>query len=809
MKKRDRNVKRRERADTGMNLPNHSLFRKLEEERHLSLIRLKGKVPIENGWQKYCKYKRKYVEIGFMPDENAGIACGPASGTLVLDVDHPGKFFEICRKNNLKIPLTFTVQTGREKPHFHFQWPKNGMSYSNKSLADPLKEKGSDGKVIRIFDVRGEGGQVVAPGSIHPVTGKPYKITNDIPPAQAPTWFLEFIEGKIKLGGDYKFRPVVSDQIILQQEGPFWKWDGNIEILPISQRIRNFIKKGVPKGERSEAMMSVCNALVWANLSDQSIIEIFKKFPIGNKAREGGRGEKWLRKQFIKKARLFVRDRAQFRKRPEEDFYDSPIGWPEIQTGPQLEPLPPFPREAMPEVLGDMAEEITKSIQTPFEVAALTCLAVAGFCAGGHIRAKVKKHVWTRPNVYALIFLPRAERKSTVYKIALQAVETWIKEKSSGWAWYCDEKEIHESRVENLRKKISKTFSEESSEKLRMDLEREKEAKPFDLSPHFMVDDSTPEGLIKMLAETGGRGALFTDEGRQALQILTGLYSDKQVRDSLFLKSFDGEKAIDYRRSTGSPIRIENPVLGILIMVQNDWLEILGDRKELCHSGHNSRYFFCVPDGLAGKKDSHGNLIRRFTEYQISDDVEKRFSDLIHWLLDSSFKKTEIEWVDMEPKAKELWVDYFHKIESELGGALQEESDLAVRFPGLALKLALIHCLCRGVKTISTQDMRKAIILAEYFTLHAKRAWQIMNKITLAKNPRRILRHLKRYSEKKFTPGKIHQALRMGANEVRQAIEFLETKGYCKRDQCLDRKVGRPPEVYLTNPIIFGREFHV
>ena len=44
------------------------------------------KRPTESNWQQWCEQKRPFNRKDFAP-ERAGVACGPASGVLVLDVD--------------------------------------------------------------------------------------------------------------------------------------------------------------------------------------------------------------------------------------------------------------------------------------------------------------------------------------------------------------------------------------------------------------------------------------------------------------------------------------------------------------------------------------------------------------------------------------------------------------------------------------------------------------------------------------------------------------------------------------------------
>jgi hypothetical protein len=253
-------------------------FRELAER--FSLIRLAGKQPINKGWDQYCETKRCFEEIGFISSDNAGVACGPASKVIVLDVDDVKEFKKICTEKGWTIPTTFTVLTGRNRPHFYFQYPDSGKTYGNKAF----RELG--------FDIRGKGGQVVAPGSIHPDTGQPYMIHKNVEIAPAPAWLLNLYEEPVQ-------------DTVSSTETSEIQWDGDVESLPVSHKIRQLIKEGKPKGERSEAVMSALNALVAKGISDDQICQIFEQYPIGEKAREKNDQFKWLCDQ-IDKARKYV-----------------------------------------------------------------------------------------------------------------------------------------------------------------------------------------------------------------------------------------------------------------------------------------------------------------------------------------------------------------------------------------------------------------------------------------------------------------------------------------------------------------------
>ncbi len=99
------------------------------------------------------------------PNANIGIATGAVSGIVVIDVDiGPGKeglasLAELeCRFS--PIPKTVTVRTGGGGWHFYLKAP----------LCDI---KNSAGKLARNIDVRGDGGYVIAPPSMH-ISGNRY-----------------------------------------------------------------------------------------------------------------------------------------------------------------------------------------------------------------------------------------------------------------------------------------------------------------------------------------------------------------------------------------------------------------------------------------------------------------------------------------------------------------------------------------------------------------------------------------------------------------------------------------------------------
>ena len=99
------------------------------------------------------------------PDANIGIATGRTSGIFVLDVDgNAGKesLTELQAEHG-RLPKTVTVQTGKGR-HRYFR-------------CDGARVGNSAGRLGKGIDVRGDGGYVVAAGSVH-VSGALYRFVD-------------------------------------------------------------------------------------------------------------------------------------------------------------------------------------------------------------------------------------------------------------------------------------------------------------------------------------------------------------------------------------------------------------------------------------------------------------------------------------------------------------------------------------------------------------------------------------------------------------------------------------------------------
>jgi len=160
-----------------------------------------GKRPPMAEWQNAATTDAEIITswwTGLYAGYGLGIATGRASGIFVLDVDvSDGKAGDETLREleiaNDWLPATVSVITGSGGAHLYFRFPAE-FEVRN----DAGKRLGPG------LDIRGEGGQVVAPPTVHPITGRTYEWEDgcglgEIEIADAPDWLLELL------------RPVVPD----------------------------------------------------------------------------------------------------------------------------------------------------------------------------------------------------------------------------------------------------------------------------------------------------------------------------------------------------------------------------------------------------------------------------------------------------------------------------------------------------------------------------------------------------------------------------------------------------------------------
>jgi len=151
----------------------------------------RGKRPIVR-WEEFQRRRPEEHELRAWltrhPSANVAIVTGTVSGLVVLDIDprHGGiASFAQWEQEHGELPHTVEVQTGGGGRHLYFAHP-GGELRNRVGLAPGI-------------DLRGDGGVVVAPPSVHPSGGRYRWLPGHAPDERAtapmPDWLLELARG--------------------------------------------------------------------------------------------------------------------------------------------------------------------------------------------------------------------------------------------------------------------------------------------------------------------------------------------------------------------------------------------------------------------------------------------------------------------------------------------------------------------------------------------------------------------------------------------------------------------------------------
>lgn len=115
------------------------------------------------------------------PQANIGVATGIASGLLVLDVDLPAGPDSLARLEADHGPLPTTCEQ------------RTGSGGRQLLFVHPDVEIGNRASVVPGVDVRGDGGYVVVPPSLH-ACGDRYAWVARTPPTSVPSWLVGLLD---------------------------------------------------------------------------------------------------------------------------------------------------------------------------------------------------------------------------------------------------------------------------------------------------------------------------------------------------------------------------------------------------------------------------------------------------------------------------------------------------------------------------------------------------------------------------------------------------------------------------------------
>ena len=462
--------------------------------------------------------------------------------------------------------------------------------------------------------------------------------------------------------------------------------------------------------------------------------------------------------------------------------------------------LPEFPTDALPPAIRDYVEAVAETTQTSADMAAVASLAILAICVQGKYRIWGKPDWWEPLNLYCVIALPPAERKSAVISLMTAPLEEYEKEVNATLDAQIIESQMMRSILEKERRSLEdkvskgKATADDVSNKAK-EIAAFKEIRQLKL----FVDDVTSERLTSILAENRGRAAIASAEGG-IFDILNGIYT-KNVNIDVFLKGHSGDTIRVDRIGRASEL-IDHPALTMLLAVQPDVLHGLMTNGTFHGRGLTARFLYSIP------KSNRGN--RKFYTNPISDAVKSSYNHLIRTLL---VKDENDEPLRLTQGATLILEKLYLNTESRFHTDLAEIESWAGKYTGAVLRIAgLLHIAeNNGIpefSDVSEQTMKNAARIGEYFLEHAKAAHALMGADPINKQGEYLLSKIQKAQVREFSR---RDAMRMcrgikTAESIQPVLNRLCEYGYIA-PKSMEPVLGvgrRPSEVYLTNPCLLA-----
>lgn len=720
-------------------------------------VEAKGKLPLVKGWPEAATSDIAQLEAWQHqhPACNWGLATGKASGLVVIDVDGAEGRASLANleRQGLTLPATLTVTTGRTEGGEHrYYRPPSGVDIRNDQ----------SGKIGVHIDVRGTGGFVVCPPSIHS-SGKQYALIDpSAPVADLPGWVIDRLTVRPPM-------PAATAQVSPQAVG---KGNRTNALVSLAGTLR---KRGAAPATIEAALLAESAAKCDPPLPEGKVksiaADIVKRYPAG------------------------------------EPVALPPDEWPEPE--PLAESLPDvaqFDLELMPESFRPLVKDVAERMQVPLDFPAVAAIATLAGITNRRavIQPKRNDHTWTVvPNLWGGIVAPPGMLKSPVLTCMTQparAIESdWRKAHE-------DEERIYRAAQESQKLEIA-AWEQEYKKAAKKKDSKERPAKPESslVQPvlrRLITSDATFESLHVLLSENPAGLFVVRDE-------LTGWLAglERQGREqerAFFLECWNGDAAHTIDRIGRGSVFVPHACVSLFGGIQPARLRsYLADalRDGPSNDGLMQRFQLLVwPNTAAGwayidrKPDTNA--------LELTAEVYCRIAAL------DAENPLRLQF-DNEAQAlfKQWLTDLEQRIRAEdVPPAMQAHLS---KYRSLMPSLALLFALADGhTDCVPLSQAQLACDWCDYLETHANRVYSAQARpeqhaaIALSK---RLAKGWKR-EDGFFTVRDVYRGgwtALDSPDAARGALLVLEEYGWVRRDSDT-LTPGRPSETYRINPKIGG-----
>jgi hypothetical protein len=736
------------------------------------------------------------------PGAGIGVVTGSISGIFVLDVDvgpekRGDETLAVLIEHFGPLPETWMVQTGSGGWHLYFRLP-SGVVIRN----DAGKRLGPG------LDIRGEGGQVLAPPTIHP-NGNPYVWEAEhepghVPLADAPEWLVTL------LTHDDNDRPV--RQAIPRREGELLPGDifasehtwpelleaAGAHFIRSVNGVEYWARPGVDHVSASlyyggSDVLKVFSSN-WSPLTQE---ETYTRFGFYAALEwEGNHDAAALHLGYEQRQRRSDQWESELEEQPSPSVVRVTVAYAEwedpVLLTVQRKP-PSFNLNWHCSWMAANCRAVTIATQTPPDLSACLGLGVLSAACGGRVVVEVNPS-WREPVVvWPTVVLASGARKSSTF--AMMARPLVLAEHS-----LADSATAARTEAQSTKRlaQQARDLAEKEAVRLQGDEADEARRKAIELGmvaeqvvvpvvPRLLADDVTTEALGSLMAEQGGRIAVMSPEG-DIFDLMAGRYST-MVNFGLYLKGHAGDMVRVDRKGRSSEY-IEHPALTMCLAVQPHVLQAIGTIRSFRGRGLLARLLYSIPENTVGRRET--------VTPSVPDPIRLRYEANVSDLVTTMAGWTDPAVLTLTTEARGALMDYASALEPKLAGELDWLCDWASKLCGAIARIAgLLHMADNvpvGYRTpIGLEPMTKAMTMGDYFLGHAKVAFAAMNGPVGDPDANAILEWIEKTGATEFTKREVqraHQGRFPRVEPIDEALELLEQRGWI-RPKTVERPRGR------------------
>lgn len=474
-------------------------------------------------------------------------------------------------------------------------------------------------------------------------------------------------------------------------------------------------------------------------------------------------------------------------------------------------PLLPWPKDVFPEPIEEFVKELSRSTETPIELSAMIMLAIVAAAAQKKYLIQIKPDYCEPVNIWSVVVLPPASRKSRIYAEITQPLRKWELEQKQIFEPLIQsaisQNKTIEARLKELRIKASKAKHDVEFQACQNDIEGlERKIPQIPTIPQIWTSDITPEHLGTIMAMNDEAMAVISDEGG-IFDILGGLYSDGRANIDLFLQSHSGGPT-KIERGSRPTVFMQNALLTMGLTVQPEVIHSICKNKKFRGKGLLARFLYVIPNSNIGT--------RTFEEHPMNKQLSQHFQSMLWSIL--NHKKAQEEGSNgkhvlyLEPNAYQKWLDYAKAVEvmmSDKLNYLNHITDWAGKLPGAIARIAaLLHTLRYSngkpwTHKVSYDDMTSAVKIGHILINHALRVFDLFHETTTMQIARIIYNWIKEEKPSSFTQRDcLRKFRRFKKPELRPALDVLVEQEILRERE--SSKLGRPSNIFDVNSYVNG-----